>query len=182
MTELSLSIVIPARNEAQGLQRILPALKERFPQAEVLVVDDGSTDQSATVCAQHGATCISHPYSMGNGAAIKTGARHARGERIVFMDGDGQHDPEDIPKLVTLLDRGFDMVIGARTQGQQANWRRGLGNRLLNGLASAMTGHRITDLTSGFRAVRAEKFRRFLYLLPNGFSYPTTITMAFFRS
>jgi glycosyltransferase involved in cell wall biosynthesis len=119
---------------------------------------------------------------MGNGAAIKRGARAAQGEILVFMDADGQHDPALIPELLTLLDQGYDMVVGARNGTGQASVGRGLANRLYNMLASWMTGHDVKDLTSGFRAVRADRFREFLHLLPNGFSYPTTSTMAFFRS
>src|SRR5690606_15723837 len=121
-------------------------------------------------------------YSKGNGAAIKSGARAASGDVIVFMDADGQHDPADIPRLLARLDDGYDMVVGARQAGSQASAARGLANACYNRLASYMTGHRVEDLTSGFRAVRAGKFREFLYLLPNGFSYPTTSTMAFFRA
>lgn len=119
---------------------------------------------------------------MGNGAAIKRGALAANGDVLVFMDADGQHDPQHIPTLLQKLECGYDMVVGARNASGQANLHRGLANRFYNWLASWMTGHQILDLTSGLRAVRAEKFREFLHLLPNGFSYPTTITMAFFRS
>jgi len=119
---------------------------------------------------------------MGNGAAIKRGARAANGEILVFMDGDGQHDPADILRLTTQLEKGYDMVVGARDWGSQAGVGRGLANTLYNWLATRMTGHSVLDLTSGFRAVRADKFREFIHLLPNGFSYPTTSTMAFFRS
>ena len=178
----TISVILPAKNEAQGLQRILPALRTRLPDAEVIVVDDGSSDATAAVARQHGATVLSAPYAMGNGAAIKRGARVASGEVLVFMDADGQHDPAHIPLLLTKLDEGFDMAVGARGRGGQANAGRGFANAIYNRLASWMTGHRILDLTSGFRAVRADKFREFLHLLPNGFSYPTTCTMAFFRS
>jgi glycosyltransferase involved in cell wall biosynthesis len=119
---------------------------------------------------------------MGNGAAIKRGARAASGDILVFMDADGQHDPGLIQQLLDLLDAGFDMAVGARDASGQANAGRGAANAFYNRLASWMTGHRIADLTSGFRAVRADRFREFLHLLPNGFSYPTTSTMAFFRS
>jgi glycosyltransferase involved in cell wall biosynthesis len=119
---------------------------------------------------------------MGNGAAIKRGARIATGDILVFMDGDGQHDPADVARLLEKLEQGYDMVVGARDWGSQAGVGRGLANTLYNWLASRMTGHHVADLTSGFRAVRAEKFREFIHLLPNGFSYPTTSTMAFFRS
>jgi len=119
---------------------------------------------------------------MGNGAAIKTGSRAANGDILVFMDADGQHDPNDIPRLLAKIDEGYDMAVGARGTGSQASLGRGLANRFYNRLASWMVGYPVLDLTSGFRAVRADKFREFLYLLPNGFSYPTTITMAFFRS
>jgi glycosyltransferase involved in cell wall biosynthesis len=152
------------------------------PGVEVVVVDDGSTDETASVARNAGARVISHPYSMGNGAAIKTGARQALGDVLVFMDADGQHDPADIPRLLARLADGFDMVVGARQRGSQASVGRGVANHFYNRLASYMTGQRVEDLTSGFRAVRAGKFREFLYLLPNGFSYPTTCTMAFFRA
>ncbi len=179
---MQLSIVLPAKNEAEGLRRFLPALRAAHPMAEILVVDDGSSDATAEVARAAGATVLSNPYSLGNGASIKRGARAAQGEVIVFMDADGQHQPGDVAVLLAEMDKGHDMVVGARVKGGQANLGRGLANAFYNRLASWMTGHRILDLTSGFRAVRADKFREFLHLLPNGFSYPTTSTMAFFRS
>ena len=179
---MSISIVLPAKNESDGLQRFLPALRARHPMAEIIVVDDGSSDDTGEQAQRAGAVVLSNPYSMGNGASIKRGARSAKGEILVFMDADGQHRPEDIEKLLSALDEGYDMVVGARNRNGQASFGRGLANGLYNRLASWMTGHRIDDLTSGFRAVRADKFREFLHLLPNGFSYPTTSTMAFFRS
>lgn len=177
-----LSIILPAKNEAANLPPVLAQLTSRFPAAEILVVDDGSTDATARIAREQGARVISHPYSMGNGAAIKTGARHATGEVLVFMDADGQHDPADIARLLAKLDEGYEMVVGARQADTHASLGRRLANDLYNRLASWMTGYRIEDLTSGFRAVRARHFRKFLYLLPNGFSYPTTSTMAFFRA
>lgn len=177
-----LSIILPAKNEAEGLQRTLPGLRSAYPQAQIIVVDDGSTDATAQIAHDHGAMVISNPYSMGNGAAIKRGARAASGQVLVFMDADGQHNAAHIQALLDKLDQGYDMVVGARDASGQANFHRGLANAFYNRLASHMTGHRIDDLTSGFRAVRAERFREFLHLLPNGFSYPTTSTMAFFRS
>jgi glycosyltransferase involved in cell wall biosynthesis len=179
---MKVSVVLPAKNEAEGLRRTLPALRAVLPEAEVIVVDDGSTDDTSAVAASHGARVLSSPYSMGNGAAIKRGARAAGGDVIVFMDADGQHDPAQIPTLLARLDAGYDMVVGARDGAGQASVGRSLANGLYNRLASWMTGHRVLDLTSGFRAVRADRFREFLHLLPNGFSYPTTSTMAFFRS
>ncbi|MDP3539328.1 MAG: glycosyltransferase family 2 protein [Azonexus sp.] len=177
----SLSIILPSKNEARSLAALLPELKQRMPDAEIIVVDDGSSDDTVTVCEGHGVRVLSHPYCMGNGAAVKAGGRAASGDVLVFMDADGQHRPEDIPLLLEKLDQGFEMVVGARGKGSQASVHRSIGNRIYNKLASWMVGHRILDLTSGFRAVRARKFKQFLYLLPNGFSYPTTITMSFFR-
>lgn len=179
---MSLSIVLPAKNEAAALADLLPRLKAAQPEAEIIVVDDGSTDDTPAICDSHGVTTLRNPYSMGNGAAIKCGARAATGEVIVFMDADGQHDPELIGRLLDRLNQGFDMVVGARSADGQANFHRGAANAIYNWLASRMTGFDVKDLTSGFRAVRADKFREFLHLLPNGFSYPTTSTMAFFRS
>jgi glycosyltransferase involved in cell wall biosynthesis len=178
----TISVVIPAKNEATALGALLESIKAQNIAAEIIVVDDGSTDDTATVAASAGAKVISHRYSMGNGAAIKTGARSASGEIIVFMDGDGQHDAGDITRLLARMNEGYAMVVGARQSGSQASVGRGIANRIYNRLASYMTGHKVEDLTSGFRAVRARQFREFLYLLPNGFSYPTTSTMAFFRA
>ncbi len=179
---MKISVVLPAKNEAGGLPKTLDALRALLPGAEVIVSDDGSTDQTPLLAGSAGATVISAPYSMGNGAAIKRGARAATGEVIVFMDSDGQHDPAHIPRLLARLEQGYDMVVGARDWSGHAGAHRGLANTFYNWLASRMTGSRVMDLTSGFRAVRADKFREFLHLLPNGFSYPTTCTMAFFRS
>lgn len=178
----TLSIILPAKNEAAALPELLTDLHRLYPQAELLLVDDGSTDDTADVAARHGARVVRHPYSLGNGAAIKSGARAASGNVLVFMDGDGQHNANDIPALLAKLQTGYDMVVGARNRHSQASLGRNLANRIYNRLASWIVGHRIPDLTSGFRAVGAAHFREFLYLLPNGFSYPTTITMAFFRA
>lgn len=179
---MRVTIVLPAKNEASGLQQFLPQLRVLMPEAEIIVVNDGSTDDTATIAQAFGASVLSNPYSMGNGASIKRGARAAIGEIIVFMDADGQHQAADLPKLLEKFGQGYDMVVGARVKGGQASIGRGLANAFYNKLASMMTGHKVLDLTSGFRAVRADKFREFLHLLPNGFSYPTTSTMAFFRS
>ncbi len=178
----NVSIVIPAKNEAQNLARLIPVLRKTLPDAGIVVVNDGSTDETAVVCQQHQVMLVSHPYSMGNGAAVKTGARAAQGSTLIFMDADGQHDPTDIPDLLSKLDEGFDMVVGARHASTHANIGRWGANAIYNRVASWMVGRKIEDLTSGFRAVKAEKFKEFLYLLPNGFSYPTTITMSFFRA
>lgn len=179
---MKISVVLPAKNEAAAVGATVARIRELLPQAEVLVVNDGSTDDTAAVAQAAGACVVNHPYSKGNGASIKTGARTATGDVIVFMDADGQHDPADIPRLLEKIIQGHDMVVGARQKGSQASIGRGMANSFYNRLASWMTGNRVEDLTSGFRAVLADKFREFLYLLPNGFSYPTTSTMAFFRA
>jgi len=177
-----LSIVIPARNEASSIGGLLRRIRELHPSAQILVVNDASTDETASIAAACGARVISHTYAKGNGAAIKSGARASIGDVIVFMDADGQHQPEDIARLLERIDAGADMVIGARDAASQASIFRHTANWLYNLIASWMTGHKVIDLTSGYRAVDARKFREFLFMLPNGFSYPTTITMAFFRS
>lgn len=179
---MGISIILPAKNEAEGLAIVLPKLKATWPEAEIIVVDDGSTDGTAALCHEAQVTVLSNPYSMGNGAAIKRGTRAASGDVLVFMDADAQHDPGLIRHLLEKIDAGYDMAVGARDASGQANAGRGLANAFYNRLASWMTGHKVMDLTSGFRAVRASKFKEFLHLLPNGFSYPTTSTMAFFRS
>jgi glycosyltransferase involved in cell wall biosynthesis len=175
------TIVIPAKNEAQGLKEILPKLQNLGAQ-EIIVVDDGSTDDTKVLSESFGCRVISHPYSMGNGAAVKSGAREVTTDTILFMDADGQHDPDNIPDLLAQYNNGYDMMVGARTsQDSQAGVARGFGNKLYNWFASWMVGQKIEDLTSGFRVVNRKKFLQFLYMLPNGFSYPTTSTMAFFR-
>ncbi len=176
-----LSIILPAKDEASILPALLHRIRTLHPGAELIVVDDGSTDETARVAREAGARVVSHPYSLGNGAAVKSGARAAGGEILVFLDADGQHLPEDIDRLVAPLAAGYAMVVGARDCGSQTNRLRAFANAFYNHLSSWVVGHRVLDLTCGFRAVRADLFRRFLYLLPNGFSYPTTITMAFFR-
>ncbi len=178
----SVSIIIPAKNEARSLISLIPAIKLQANFTEIIIVDDGSTDDTIAICTAQEVSVISHPYSMGNGAAIKTGARAASGEILLFMDADGQHKPEDIPRLLAKLNNGYDMVVGARDRSSQAGLHRSFANGFYNRLSSWMVGQKIDDLTSGFRAVRAKKFRKFLYLLPNTFSYPTTITMSFFRA
>jgi glycosyltransferase involved in cell wall biosynthesis len=177
-----ISIILPCLNEANSLKTLLPALKQQQPDAEIIVVDDGSHDDSAQIAQHCGARVISHPYSKGNGAAIKTGAREAQGDILIFMDADGQHQPADIARLLEKIAQNYDMVVGARSSDSQASVARWCANSFYNWLATWMVGHLIADLTSGFRAVRADKFRDFLYLLPNTFSYPSTITMAFFRA
>ncbi len=178
----SVSIVMPARNEAAVIGEVVASAKRACPQAEILVVDDGSDDDTGRLAAEAGAKVLRHPVSLGNGAAIKAGARAATGDVLVLMDADGQHDPGDIARLLQRLDDGFDMAVGARDSGSHANLGRRLANGVYNRFASRISGHDIADLTSGFRAAKIELFRRFLYLLPNGFSYPTTITMAFLRA
>jgi glycosyltransferase involved in cell wall biosynthesis len=177
-----LSIIIPAKNEAAVIGDVVTSVRSVYQNAEIVVVDDGSTDNTAQLARDSGAQVVTHPVSLGNGAAIKSGARAASGDVFVMMDGDGQHRAEDIPSLIEMLDGGFDMVIGARDSGSHAGIGRLAANGLYNVFASMISGQRILDLTSGFRAVRADLFKRFIYLLPNGFSYPTTITMAFLRS
>jgi len=179
---MSLSIVIPAKNEGGAIGAVVSKAREQYADAEIIVVDDGSSDDTAEVAAAAGATVVSHPESLGNGAAVKSGARAASGDVIAFMDGDGQHDAAELAPLLEQLDNGYEMAIGARDSGSHASVGRLFANGLYNGIASMMSGRKILDLTSGFRAARAAKFKQFLYLLPNGFSYPTTITMAFLRS
>jgi len=179
---MTLSIVIPAKNEGSAIGAVVSRAREHYADAEIIVVDDGSDDDTAAVATAAGATVISHPESLGNGAAVKSGARAATGDVIAFMDGDGQHDASELAPLLEQLDNGYEMAIGARDTGSHASVGRLFANGLYNGIASMMSGRKILDLTSGFRAARAAKFKQFLYLLPNGFSYPTTITMAFLRS
>lgn len=177
-----LSVVIPAHNEASVIGQVLDGLREAdLGDYEVIVVDDGSSDGTAEVASRHGARLIRHPYNMGNGAAVKSGLRAARGRIVVLMDGDGQHDAREIASLVRETER-YHMVVGARARSGQASWHRSLANRIYNRFASYVGQFPVQDLTSGFRALRREEARRFVELLPNTFSYPTTLTLAFLRS
>lgn len=179
------SILIPANNEGAGIADVVGRVRQVMDSLdylyEILVIDDGSTDETAQNAHDAGARVIKHPYNIGNGAAIKTGIRNARGRLLVTLDGDGQHPPEDIPQLLEEL-QGFDMVVGARTQDSATHMHRDMANRIYNWFASYVCGRKIKDLTSGFRAVKAHIAQEFVSLLPNTFSYPTTITMATLRS
>lgn len=180
---IELSIILPALNEARSLEALLPELRQSFPEAEIIVVNDGSQDNTTEICDRHGCRMVDNPYRMGNGAAIKRGARAAKGTYLAMMDADGQHTAVHLQRLwQRFRSEDLDMVVGARNQRDHASLFRRFGNFSFNRIASWMTGQKITDLTSGLRIVRAAKFREFLHLLPNGFSYPTTSTMAFFRS
>ena len=181
MNKKNVSVIIPAFNEAENLGRVLRKIADLYPDFEMIVVNDGSTDETASVAKDSGAIVYSHPYNIGNGAAIKSGIRIASGDILVFMDGDGQHLPEDIGALVAHFP-DYDMVVGARDKGHHASWSRALGNRIYNRFASYVAKFQVMDLTSGFRAIRADLARNLIYLLPNTYSYPTTMTLSVLRS
>ncbi|MFC1862364.1 glycosyltransferase family 2 protein [Thermodesulfobacteriota bacterium] len=180
MNNLRVSVIIPAYNEAQTVGELINQISNLYPDCEIIVINDGSKDATASVAKEAGAIVYSHPYNIGNGAAIKSGIRIASGEVLVLMDADGQHDPGDIGRMLECFP-DYDMVVGSRNKGGQANIFRGLGNKLLNRLATYVAKFRVEDLTSGFRAVKAEIAQKFLYLLPNTYSYPTTLTLAVLR-
>jgi glycosyltransferase involved in cell wall biosynthesis len=181
MNDSDISIIIPAFNEAQNIGSVVKRIKERYPGAEIIVINDGSTDNTADEAKKAGAFVYNHPYNIGNGAAIKTGIRHASADILIFMDGDGQHDPEDIKEFLRYME-DYDMVVGARRSDQHASWGRAIGNWFYNRLASYVAKFSIQDLTSGFRAIRADIAVSFLYFLPNTYSYPTTLTLGVLRS
>ena len=181
MNNKNVSIIIPAYDEEETIGVVIKEIKDLYPDFEIIVINDGSTDNTADVAKDAGALVYSHPYNIGNGAAIKSGIRFASGKLLVFMDGDGQHDPQDIEKMLHYFP-DYDMVVGARSKGNQASWGRALANKIYNWLASYVAKFPIQDLTSGFRAVRSEIAHKFLYLLPNTYSYPTTITLGVLRS
>ncbi len=181
MNKTDISVIIPAYNESGAIGDVIKKIKTLYPDSEVIVINDGSTDDTVSVAKGAGAIVYSHPYNIGNGAAVKSGIRIASGEIFVFMDGDGQHNPEDIGKMLEYFPE-YDMVVGARSKGNQVSLFRGFGNRILNYLASYVAKFQVQDLTSGFRAVKAEIAHNLLYLLPNTYSYPTTITLGVLRS
>lgn len=179
------SVIIPAYNEAavigEVVSHVIRVMKRTGYSFEVLIVDDGSKDETAQVAATAGAKVVRHPYNIGNGAAVKNGIRHAQGSILIMMDGDGQHNPEDLPRFLELMP-SFDMVVGARTRTSDTDLHRDLANQIYNILASYVCSRQIEDLTSGFRAVKASVARGFVYLLPNKFSYPSTSTLAVVRA
>ncbi|MEF3168417.1 MAG: glycosyltransferase family 2 protein [Deltaproteobacteria bacterium] len=177
----NISIVIPAYNEADNLPKLINTIKTQYPSCEIIVIDDGSTDDTAKVADSCNVKVYRHPYNIGNGAAIKNGLRFSSGEIVVFLDGDGQHDPNDIKKLLEYIP-DYDMVIGSRSLKDQATLFRSLANSVFNVLGSYVSNFPIKDLTSGFRAVKREIALEFIDLLPNTFSYPTTLTLGFLRS
>jgi glycosyltransferase involved in cell wall biosynthesis len=177
----AVSVVVPAFNEAGGISEVVAALAQAGPWHEIIVVDDGSTDATAERASAAGAVVVRHPYNKGNGAAVKSGVRRATGEFVMIIDGDGQHRADDARRIVSRLGE-YDLVIGARAATTQATLARRIGNAMLNGFASYLTGRSIPDLTSGFRGARRECLSEFLHLLPNGFSTPTTTTLAFIKA
>jgi glycosyltransferase involved in cell wall biosynthesis len=179
--ESDISVIIPAHNEAHNVGQLITHILALHPDFEIIVIDDGSTDGTGDVAREAGAIVYRHPYNIGNGAAIKSGIRIASGQVLVFMDADGQHDPADLDQLIENFPE-FDMVVGARPGGAQESNIRALGNRIYNKLASYVTNFQVHDLTSGFRAIKSDLARNLLYLLPNTYSYPTTLTLGMLRS
>lgn len=183
---MNVSVIIPAYNEAETIKEVIQGIKDAGLKLgdegfEIIVVDDGSTDYTGELAKDAGAKVIRHPYNIGNGASIKTGVRAATKDYLVLMDGDLQHNPADIPKLLAGLEN-YDMVVGARTKGFHLSFIRSFLNSILNKIASVLAGHKVVDLTSGFRAIKKERMLEFLHLLPNTFSYPSTITLAMFKA
>jgi len=176
----NVTVIIPAFNEEENIARVINEIKRNYPVFEIVVINDGSSDRTAEVADGAGAKVFSHPYNIGNGAAVKSGIRTAKGDILVFMDADGQHDPSDISKMLALLPK-YDMVVGERKRSGQASFHRAVGNRFYNWLASYVTKFHVKDLTSGFRAVKADIAKSYIYLLPNTYSYPTTITLGVLR-
>jgi glycosyltransferase involved in cell wall biosynthesis len=179
--KIPVTILMPAYNEELSIGNTISRIKELHPDFEILVVDDGSTDNTLRVAMDAGANVWPHPYNIGNGAAIKSGLRIAKGEWVIMMDADGQHNPEDIARMLEFKDT-YDMVVGARSSSSETEFHRDIANKVYNWFASYVTKFRVEDLTSGFRMVRLATARQFIYLLPNTFSYPSTLTMAYLRS
>lgn len=180
-TPYRLSVVMPAYNEGASIERVLGMVGMQLPEAELIVVDDASKDDTAAIAERCGATVIRQPYNKGNGAAVKAGIRAARGEVVLLLDADGQHDPADLPRILAPIGQ-YDLVVAARSRASNASWTRGAGNAALNRFATYLTGMEVQDLTSGFRAFKRDRIMEFIHLLPNRYSYPTTSTMAFIKA
>jgi len=180
-----ISVIIPTRDEEATIGKIVNEIDRILGKSErpfeILVIDDGSNDNTARNAKEAGAKVIKHPYNIGNGAAIKTGIRHAMGSILVMIDGDGQHDAEDIPKLLEHIEN-YDMVVGARSKSSETYFHRRTANKIYNLFASYVCNFKVEDLTSGFRTIKSDIARKFIDLLPNTFSYPSTLTLAVIRS
>ena len=178
-----ISVIIPARNEAESIGEILKKIKSVLKQDyEIIVIDDGSTDNTAQIAKDNQARVIKHPYNIGNGAAVKTGIRNSTGQILLLMDADGQHNPEYIPELIKPVEEEYDMAVGARRGWKNIPVHRKLANIFYNAFASYLVKRRVQDLTCGFRAVKAKVAKKFIYLLPNTFSYPSTLIMSLSRA
>ena len=177
----SVTIVIAAFNEGMTIGGVVERTRAVCPDAEILVVDDASSDDTADQAEAAGARVIRRPYNLGQGAGIKTGVRAATGDVVVLLDGDGQHDPADIPRLLEPIG-AYDLVIGQRDRAGQQNTVRWLGNSALNRLGSYLVGIQMRDLTSGFRAMRRNVMLDVLHLLPNQYSWSTTSALAFAKA
>lgn len=178
---VKISVIIPCYNESQTIGRLVNDISNLHPDCEIIVINDGSADDTAVIAEEAGATVYNHPYNIGNGAAIKSGIRRASGDILVFMDADLQHNPEDIKTLLNYFP-DYDMVVGARSKKDQTSLGRAVGNKIYNWLASYVAKFKVQDLTSGFRAIKSDIAQQFLYLLPNSYSYPTTLTLAVLRT
>jgi glycosyltransferase involved in cell wall biosynthesis len=181
VTVPTLTIIIPAYDEGDAIGAVISRARALRPQAEILVVDDGSGDNTTEAASAAGARVIRHPYNKGNGAAVKTGLRNAGGDVVLLLDADGQHSPEDIERVLSGIGE-YDLVVGARTRDSESARIRDIGNAVFNNLATYLSGRKIPDLTSGFRAMKRDMVLEFIHLLPNLYSYPTTTTLAFIKA
>lgn len=175
------SVILPAYNEEENIGQLVNRIKKLKEVDEVVVVDDGSTDRTAEKAKEAGAFVVKHPYNVGNGASIKTGGFRAKGNILVFMDADGQHPPEAILEMLEFIGE-YDMVVASRTPESDVSRFRALGNWFLKKIAEFLSEQEIPDLTSGFRVIKRERFEEFAHLLPQRYSYPTTLTLSMISS
>ncbi len=175
------AIIIPAYNEEEGIADVIAQLKELSGNYEIIVVDDGSTDNTHKLATDTGVKVIRHPYNKGYGAALKTGIRNAEADIVLFIDADGQHQPSDIKKLIQYIGE-YDMIVGARTKKSKISLLRRPGKKILSITANYLAGMKIPDLNSGFRALKKDVALEFMHILPNSFSFSTTITLALINS
>jgi glycosyltransferase involved in cell wall biosynthesis len=181
MKQSNISIIIPAFNEEEVIGSVVQSIHSAFPDSEIIVVNDGSTDNTAAELSKSGVIILNHDLNRGYGASLKTGARAARRDYVLFCDGDGQHSVEDVRRLMNECD-GYDLVVGARKSDSHRPFLRRPGKFVMRKYSEFLAGTKIPDLNSGLRIFKRDTLMRYLHLMPDGFSFSTTSTFTMIKS